>query len=52
MHLLLMHEQLPFAHATKLIGHHSRCEDSLPNDFDIWGPFHKLKGAQDFPFQQ
>jgi hypothetical protein len=36
----------------KLIKHHSRCEHSLPNDFDVRGPFHELEGAHDFLFQQ
>jgi hypothetical protein len=26
-----------------LIKHHSRCEHSLPNDFDVKDLFHKLK---------
>jgi len=48
-----VHEQLPSIHfSTKLIGNHSRCGHSLPNDFNIRGTLHKLKGTHDFPFQQ
>jgi hypothetical protein len=39
-----LHKQLPSTHSTtKLIKHHSRCEHSLPNDFDVKDLFHKLK---------
>jgi hypothetical protein len=39
-----LHKQLPSTRSTtKLIKHHSRCEHSLPNDFDVKDLFHKLK---------
>jgi hypothetical protein len=37
---LFVHEQLHFAHSVaKLIGYHLGCGHSLPNDFDVEGPF-------------
>ncbi len=48
-----MHKELHFVHfVSKSITHHSRCGHLSRNDFDVGGPFHKLKGAWDYHFQQ
>ncbi len=48
-----MHKELHFVHfVAKSIKHHSRRGHSSRNDFDVGGPFRKLKGAQDYHFQQ